>query len=203
MSITQERMIALLNEIEGIMSKVDEVKQICKAESQNPLAWEIASTLDKIQLACFWIETAHFKKHAKANMYRALKARTLRGSEATRPLLGLRPLDTNAQVKANARAIAPTTKNEMEKLIEQTLEDMQNEKQKRLEGVYEMLKAQEPTWDALKLLTEANRLIDAADAAHASATPHPTAIQPTAQMLTEKEKDRLRDEAQIPRGSLF
>jgi hypothetical protein len=163
MAITQERMIALLNEMEDILAKIEIVKRTCNQENENPLSWEIANTLNTIQLACYWIETAHFKKNAKANMHRAMKHREQRGSKSTRPLLGMRiqanPREANEQVIAETLKIAQVVETQFDKDMDQAKLEAQKEAQKHFAELYKMLSEAEPTWDAVKLTKETEYLI--------------------------------------------
>jgi hypothetical protein len=160
MAITQERMIALLNELDQAMRIIEEVEKVSKAyhkETQDMFAYQIMDLVRGLQTPCFWIERAHFAKNAKANMHRALKHRAERNSPQTRPLLGLRPEKANAQVMAKYRGIDDSY-DEARLIIEAATASVENDYLKKQQDIYDAMLKEDPTQDRVKLWEKAKVL---------------------------------------------
>lgn len=160
MAITQERMIALLNELDQAMRIIEEVEKVAKAyykDTQDMFAYQIMDLVRDLKTPCFWIERAHFAKNAKANMYRTMKHRAERNSQQTRPLLALRPEKANAQVIGKYRG-TDSTYDETRLAIEAAAASVENEYRKREQDIYDLLLKEDPTQDRMKIWEKAKTL---------------------------------------------
>jgi hypothetical protein len=153
MPINQERMLALIHEIEKLKHQISNAKSWAEANGHH----SAAELLQATDTPAYWLEKGHFAKVAKANMRRALSHRAERNSRAERPLLALRPIEeSHAQVAGQK---PPTVLDiAISKAVKEYEEHNPNGELTPAEEIlYDQIKAANPEWPWTQIIAEVKR----------------------------------------------